>query len=73
MWSSRRLFVAVERDVTTSDAPGHAGRCLVMETVRFVRLEGDAAEAAIHRMDETYSGPLPAAGLQEVRVEGEAR
>ena len=67
----RSAYVAVERDVTTSGAPGHEGRCLVMETVRFVRLEGDAAEVAIHRMDETYSGPLPAAGSQE-RVFGSA-
>jgi hypothetical protein len=61
----RGAYVAVKRDVTTSGAPGHEGRCLVMENVRFVRLDGDAAEAAIHRMDETYSGPQPAAGSQE--------
>jgi hypothetical protein len=57
-------YVAVERSVTTSGAPGHEGRCLVMETVRFVRLDGDPA-AAIERMDATYNGPQPAADSHE--------
>jgi hypothetical protein len=60
----RGAYVAVERDVTTSAAPGHEGQCLMMETLRYVRLDGDPARA-IEQMDTSYNGPLPAASSQE--------
>jgi hypothetical protein len=60
----RGAYVVVQRDVTTSAAPEHEGRCLVMKTLRFLRLGEDPA-AATERMDATYRGPPPAAGSQE--------
>ena len=51
-------YLGATRVILSVAVPGHEGRCVMLETVRFVRLDGDPA-SALAQLDAEYAGPPP--------------